>query len=149
MIKAIIFDYGYTIYDPEKDGFQPDAVSTISALSKKFKLILVSRAKDTEARLKQIELVGFDQYFDYIKVIDKTKETKDLTDILSHYKFAPEKFLVVGDRITSEITQGNKLGMRTCRFLYGPEKDLIPENELEKPNYTIDKLSEIPSLVEN
>ena len=142
MIKAIIFDYGYTIYDPEIKGFQPDAMATIKFLSDKFKLILVSRTSDTEARLRQIEAVGFDQLFHYIKVIKK-EESKDFKDILDFFKFKPEEFLVVGDRITSEITQGKKLGMLTCRFLYGPEKNLVPENELETPDFTIEKLSDV------
>lgn len=122
MIKAVIFDYGYTIYDPETKGFQPDALATVATLSKKFKLILVSRTADTKKRLEEIEKAGFDRYFDFIKVIDKDKETKNFEDILNHFKYQPEEFLVVGDRITSEITEGNRKGMKTCRFLYGPEK---------------------------
>lgn len=147
MIKAIIFDYGYTIYDPEKKGFHPDSLATLKVLSNKYKLILVSRTSNTEERLSQIEKNGFDQLFDYIKVVKK-EETKDFKDILEFFKFKPKEFLVVGDRITSEITSGKKLGMVTCRFLYGPEKDLVPENALEIPDYTIENLKEIIHLVQ-
>ncbi len=147
MIRVIIFDYGYTIYDPENKGFQPDAEATISALSKNFKLVLVSRTTDTKKRLEEIEKAGFDRYFDYIKVINKNKETKNFKDILDHFNFKPDEFLVVGDRITSEITEGNRVGMKTCRFLYGPEKSLVPEVDLEKADFTIESLSEIINLV--
>lgn len=146
MIKAIIFDYGYTIYDPVLKGFQPDARSTLEVLMKRFRLILVSRTSDPTTRLKEIEGVGFHLYFDFVDIIEKG-ESKDFKKILQRYNFKPEEFLVVGDRITREITQGKKLGMKTCRFLYGPEKDLIPENELEQADYTIEKLSEIVNLV--
>lgn len=146
MIKAVVFDYGYTIYDPGKDGFQPDALAVIKTLSSKYKLILVSRTKDTEARLRQIEKVGFDQYFDYIQVIQK-EETKNFEEILKHYKFKPEEYFVVGDRITSEISEGNRLGMKTCRFRYGPEKNLLPSNNFETADYEIENLSEIIDIL--
>lgn len=146
MIKAIIFDYGYTIYDPELKGFQPDATSTLEVLMKKVRLILVSRTDDTPARLEQIEKIGFQLYFDFIDIVKKG-EDKDFTKIINRYKFEPEEFLVVGDRITSEITQGKKLGMKTCRILVGPEKNLIPENGFEKPDYTIERLSEVVNLI--
>lgn len=148
MIKAIIFDYGYTIYDPDLNGFQPDVTSTLELLLKKYKLILVSRTKDVEERLKQIEKLGFNLYFDYIDVIEKGG-IKDFSKIVQRYNLKGEEFLVIGDRITSELTEGKRLGMKTCRILYGPEKNLIPQNEFETPDFTIERLSEIPALVES
>lgn len=146
MIKAIIFDYGYTIYDPEKNGFQPDALAVIKALTSEYKLILVSRTKDTEARLAQIEKIGFDQFFDFIQVLPK-EETKNFENILKHYKFKPEEYFVLGDRITSEISEGNRLGMKTCRFRYGPEKNLLPADNFETADYEIENLSEVLDIL--
>jgi FMN phosphatase YigB (HAD superfamily) len=100
MIRAIIFDYAYTIYDPEKNGFQRDVRPTLEELMKVCKLILISRTTDIEARLKQIDEVGFQLYFDYVDVIGKD-DKKDFSKVLNHYNFKPDEYLVVGDRITS------------------------------------------------
>jgi len=146
MIKAIIFDYGYTIFDSEKQLFQTNALSVVEALAPKYKLILVSKTKDTGARLRQIEKAGFDQYFDYIQVLPK-EENKNFENILRHYKFKPEEYFVIGDRITSEIREGNRLGMKTCRFRYGPEKNLVPIDNLEEADYEIEDLSEVLDIL--
>jgi putative hydrolase of the HAD superfamily len=147
VIKAVIFDFGYTLYDPILKGFQPDAASTLEfMLNKKLRLILVSRTSDTLVRERQINEAGFNLYFDYVDIVKKG-DNKDFTKILSRYNFNPEEFLVVGDRLTSEITQGKKLGMKTCRFLYGPEKALIAQNRFEQPDYTVERISEVTHLI--
>lgn len=146
MIKGIIFDFGYTIYDPETENLQPDIFSTLEKLLGKYKLALVSRTKDVQKRIQQINELGLTKFFDQIEAIPK-EGNKDFGPIIRKFNLKPEEILVVGDRITSEITQGNRLGMKTCRFVTGPEKNLIAENKDQESSYTINKLSEILEII--
>lgn len=146
-IKAVIFDFGYTIYDPEENKLLPNVVKTLKGLHNKgLKLAIMSRTTDPKKRIQQIKDLGLDRYFDFIDAIEKGG-VKEFTPILDRFGFKPDEFLVVGDRITSEIIQGNKLGMNTVRFLYGPEKDLDPTKDEEKPDYTISNLKEVIGLI--
>lgn len=147
MIKAVICDFGYTIYDPETDQFLDGALKTIRLLHKKgLKLALMSRTKDPAKRKKQIRELGLEKYFDFIEALP-IHGIKEFSPIIEKFGFNIDEYLVVGDRFTSEITEGNKAGMKTCRVLYGPEKDLEPKEEVEKPDYTISKLKEVLELI--
>mgnify|MGYP001590661733 CR=1 FL=1 len=146
-IKAVIFDFGYTIYDPEKDQFMDGALETIQLLHKKgLKLALMSRTKDPEKRKEQIKKLGLEKYFNFIEALP-IHGTKEFTPIIEKFGFKPAEFLVVGDRFTSEIKQGNIAGMNTARFLFGPEKDMNPTKDEEKHDYTISNLKEVLNLV--
>lgn len=146
-IKAVIFDFGYTIYDPETDQFLDGALETIKLLHKKgLKLALMSRTKDPERRKKQIRELGLEKYFDFIEALP-IHGTKEFSPIIEKFGFGVNEYLVVGDRFTSEITQGNRVGMKTVRLLYGPEKDLEPKEDMEKPDYTISNLKEVIELI--
>lgn len=146
-IKAVIFDFGYTIYDSDKEELIPNAVETLEKLhSKGFKLAVISRTQDPEKRKKQIRELGINKYFDFIEAVP-IDGTKEFAPIIDKFGFKPEEFLVVGDRVDSEIKQGNIAGMHTCHFLYGPRQDLTPQDENEKPEYTISNLKEVLDLV--
>ena len=58
--------------------------------------------------------------------------------------FDPERALIVGDSLTSDIRGGLNAGIRTCWFNSrgrAPRPDIVP-------NYEIKALSELPGLLE-
>ncbi|MEX0616520.1 MAG: HAD hydrolase-like protein [Candidatus Woykebacteria bacterium] len=147
MIKAIIFDFGYTIYDPENEKLVDGAIEALEEVHEKgLKLALVSRTKDVQKRLEQISNLGLNTYFDYIEVMP-LEGTKEFDPIIEKFGFEPQEFLVVGDRVRSEIKIGNQKGMETCQFLFGPRLKELPEKSDEKPNHKINKVSEVVNLV--
>ncbi|MDP2671582.1 MAG: HAD family hydrolase [bacterium] len=146
MIKGIIFDFGYTIYDPDKQSLLPEVLALLEKLKGKFKLALISRTADPEKRLQQIEELGLNKWFEAVAVTPKG-ENKDLEQFLEKLKLSPEETLVVGDRVDSEIRQGNLLGMQTAHFNYGPRQEIKPQSEAEKAKFEINNLAEIENLI--
>lgn len=147
MIKAVIFDYGHTLLDTKNDLLYPNVTNILDFLSdKKVKLALVSGTSNEEFRRFQLNELGIFPYFDYINFLPHEK-IKNFKPILEKFNVKSKEVLVVGDRITSEITIGNKLKMKTCRILNGPEKTLIPTKKDENPDYTVENLSEVLNLV--
>lgn len=147
MIRSVIFDFGSTIYDVEEEQLLDDALETLETLHKKgLKLALVSRAADPQKRLLKIEELGLNKFFDFIESIP-SGTIKEFDSIIKKFGFKPEEFLVVGDRFTHEIAQGNLLGMETVRILNGPEKDMESTKAEEMPDHTIIHLKEVLNLV--
>lgn len=147
MVKAVIFDYGHTLFANENNSLYPNAVNILEILNQKgVKLALVSGTSKEELRRAQLNEFGIFPYFDYINFLPH-EARKNFKPFLEKFSFKPDEVLVVGDRITSEITEGNKLGVKTCRILNGPEKNLIPKSAIETPKYTIEELSEVTNLV--
>lgn len=147
MIQTVIFDFGNTLLDKDKGELYPGVIKLLDFLEeKKITLALNCATNKEELRREQLHQSGIYPYFKYIH-FQPVDEPKDFRSIMEQFKLKPEQILVVGDRITREITSGNKLGMKTCRILNGPEKNLIPSNPSETPDYSIEKLSEIINLV--
>ncbi len=147
MIKAIIFDFGYTLLDEDKGTLYLGVTKLLDVLEERhIDLALTCATDKEELRREQLNESGIFPYFKYVH-FQPVEEPKNFEPILEQFNLTPEEILVVGDRITREITSGKKLGMKTCRILNGPEKNLVPDNELEIPDYTIEKLSEIILLL--
>lgn len=147
MIKVVVFDYGHTLLNNERAELYEGAITLLDFLEEKnIKIGLISGTNKEEFRLQQLNEFGIFPYFSYINFLPH-EDTKDFRPILNRYKVEPEEVLVVGDRITSEITEGKKLGMKTCRVLQGPEKNFIPQNDFEKADYTIEGITEISQLI--
>ncbi len=147
MIKSIIFDYGHTLLDNENSRLFDNAERILEQLDQKGVILcLVSGTNKEEFRMQQLYDFGIFPYFKYIKFIPHW-DKKDFQPVLKEFDLKPNEVLVVGDRLTSEITEGKKLGLKTCRVLRGPEKDYIPENDFEKPDYTVENISEVIHLL--
>jgi FMN phosphatase YigB (HAD superfamily) len=146
-IKAVIFDFGYTIYDPDEKRLLDHAQDTFMSLQGMgLKLALVSRTQFPKKRIQQIKDLGLNKYFDYIDAIEKGG-TKEFMPIINKFGFNPDEFLVIGDRPSSEIKEGNILGMATCRINYGPNSFEKPQSKEEMPKTTIKFLKEVLELV--
>jgi len=142
-MKAVIFDFNRTLYDPENGAFVEGAISSIESLrAKKVKLFLVG--KGTNERANLINELGLHRYFDEIVV----KEEKSLEDFEGLKKRYPdEDFYVIGDRVKKEIKYGNQCGFKTIWFKNGKFAEEIPENPEEKPWKIIENFGDILKLV--
>ncbi len=146
MVKGIIFDFGYTLYDPTSKTLYPGALEVLEKLKGKYKLAVASRTDNVVKRHQELHDLEVGKYFDVIEVVPEGTN-KDLQSILEKFNLKPEEVMVVGDRLTSEITQGNKLGMKTVHYVNGPEKDRLPANDLEKADFGIINLHDLIAYV--
>lgn len=146
MIKAVIFDYAGTIYNPFSGQLYPETDNVLKVLTEKgIKLALVSRSSNLEERLKEFKHLNLRKYFQILEAVPVENE-KEFTHLLKVLNVKAEECLVVGDRVKSEILAGNKIGCKTVWVLQGEFTDEKPESELEKSDYTIHSLDELLTI---
>ncbi len=143
-MKAVIFDYNRTLFDPESNRLYSGAVDVLEKLKGRFRLALV--AKGDAARLKQIEELGLVKYFKCI-VVNKEKGLDDYKRTMATLGVEPGEAYVVGDRVAEEIRMGNTLGAVTVWLRNGKFKDELPKDKNELPAYTIEDLKNLLELL--
>ena len=124
----------------------PDVVPTLSRLREaSIMMFLVTRGVHSRQERK-IDMLGLRPYFDEVIISDEERgptQEECYLDIMRSRSLHPSEVISVGDRIHSEITISNRLGMVTIHMRHGRVKDLRPRSELEEPHFEIDKLSEL------
>lgn len=157
LLKAILFDLGNTLI-PErgKPKTLPYAIEVLTELKSKFKLAVICNA--TTATLEKVKEImreaGILHFFDAVVVstdVGYRKPDERIFQItLEKLGVKPQEAIMIGNRITTDIIGGNRMGMKTILFKWN---DKYPEEvtcELEKPSYTINSLNElIPIIREN
>lgn len=148
MIKAIIFDYGRTLVDPETDDLFPEAKRILDNLIKrKLKLALVSRSYHPKNRWRNIRQLQLEKYFKIIEVIP-AEDTKEYTHVLKELRVKPGDCLIIGDQVKNDILPGNKIGAITIWVKKGKFADELSTSKEEEPDYTIASLEEFLPIVE-
>ena len=150
-IKGIIFDFNWTMYDPNAGGPSEGVVELLERLDGKYSMCVfsctISGISEAERR-KQIDSMGVMPYLDFAEVIPTEKGDKDFRRCMEKMGIKPEETLVVGDRIASEISIGNRLGATTVRYRNGKYADMEPETDVQKPDYEIKHFKELDAILE-
>lgn len=143
-MKAVIFDYNRTIYNPDTDQLMDGAKQVLDQLQKNgVTLFLI--AKGDDERKKRIETLGLIPYFKGI-IVNQKKSAEDYQDCLSSCEKGTT-FFAVGDRIKEEIRHANSCGITTIWFRNGKFANEEPERTEEQPRHTVRSLAEIPDLI--
>ena len=141
-VKAVIFDYGRTLYDRDKDRFFPEVNEILEYLSKKYKLAIVSVAKENfpaAERLKALKSAGLDGYFSSI-LFDDSQKDHLFDETLDKFNIKPEEAAFVDDRVQRGIAWSNKHSALTIWFRNGKFSNELPDKLTGNPTYTIDNL---------
>ena len=128
-----------------------DAEQTLSSLLMLYDLgIIANQSTDI---LKILEDSKIDRFFKVILLSSEVKIRKPDLEIfrlaMNLAKTSPENCIMVGDRLDTDISPANKLGMKTIRTTNSLFKLQEPMNEFEKPTYMVANLSEIANILEN
>jgi len=126
----------------------PETKQVLEKLKQNYKLILITEGT-TQQQNKKINNLDIKNYFDYIFISKEKEKEKDFTQTLNILNLKPEQILVIGDRIDKEIKAGNEVGMKTIRLLKGIHSSLQPKEPIEKPDFTINNLTEIIQILDN
>lgn len=129
--------------------FLPGAEEAVVALSKKYRLFLASNGT-ASVQAGRMTSANLYQYFEKAFVSEEIGENKPSAAYFQRCfeqipGFDPEKALMVGDSLTSDILGGKNAGIRTCWV--NPHHAAAPE-EL-RPDYEIEALSQLEGLLEN
>ena len=128
--------------------FLPGAEETVEYLSKKYRLFLASNgnASVQKGRMTSANLYRFFEQVFVSEEIGHNKPSKAYFDAAFARipGFDPEKALMVGDSLTSDIKGGNNAGIRTCW--------VNPGHAPVKPgihvDFEIEALHQLPALLE-
>ena len=127
--------------------FLPGAEETVAYLSKKYRLFLVSNgtASVQKGRMTSANLYRFFETVFVSQEIGHNKPSKAYFDacFASLPGFDPEKALMVGDSLSSDIQGGINAGIKTVWV----NPDHKPCGNI-KPDYEIEALHQLPALLE-
>lgn len=125
----------------------PGSLENILNLKSKYNLFLVTMgAHETQSR--KIKALGIAEHFQKIYILNgfigerKESAFRDLVQISGH---RPEQMLSIGNRLSSEIRDGKKIGADTCYFAYGEHLGEEPQLPEDHPDFTITHHKELIS----
>ena len=128
--------------------FLPGAEEAVEALSKKYRLFLASNgtASVQKGRMTSANLYRFFEQVFVSQEIGHNKPAKAFFDIAFSRipGFDPDKAMIVGDSLTSDMKGGNNAGIRTCWV--NPAH--APRNPEIHVDYEIEALAQLPALLE-
>lgn len=152
-IKAIIFDWGRTLFDVDNKKEISDSEDVLSYCKQKgYKIYVASLARpltgdSVEERRKQIVDSSLYKYIDALEVTDD-KEKDEMLDILVKKLNIPnEEILFIDDRMVKSIKYGNKNGHPTVWFKNGPFTNELPNSETGTPTFIIEALPELKNII--
>jgi len=128
--------------------FLPGAEEAVKRLSKKYRLFLASNgtASVQAGRMTSANLYRFFERVFVSQEIGHNKPSKAYFDacFATIADFVPERALMVGDSLSSDIAGGINAGIRTCWV--NPKHQAHPEHI--RPDYEIEALSQLEALLE-
>lgn len=148
LTKAIIFDWGRTLHDPETDSLFEGVSELLKDLSSKYVLALVTLAKSEppEVRKKKIEESGVSQYF---KLILAGGDDKDemYEQVLVDLALDPSEIAIVDDRTVRGIAWGNRKGLFTIWLQKGKFASELPSAETGMPSQMIQDIGDLRKIL--
>jgi 2-haloacid dehalogenase len=128
--------------------FLPGAEEALDALSKKYRLFLASNgtASVQKGRMTSANLYRFFEKVFVSQEIGYNKPSKAYFDACFSQilDFDPQKAIIVGDSLTSDILGGINAGIATCWV----NPNHLPGRPDIKPDYEIEALHQLPGLLE-
>ncbi len=127
--------------------FLPGAEEAVAALSEKYRLFLASNgtASVQRSRLKSADI---SRYFENIFISQDIGVNKPAKEYF--YRcfaqisgFAPERAMIVGDSLSSDILGGKNAGIATCWVNPGHKNYTLEQ----KPDYEIESLAQLAALL--
>ena len=124
-----------------------DVEKVLSILSKKYKLILITKGDllDQERKIKKSKL---EKYFKHKKIVsEKNKQT--YLNILDDLKIEPRNFLMVGNSFKSDVLPVLEIGGNGVHIPYKIlwEHEKIKTSEYSKKYIKLDKISDLTSVI--
>ncbi|MFC1732017.1 HAD-IA family hydrolase [candidate division KSB1 bacterium] len=127
----------------------PGAEKLLKDLKKrKMKLALVSTGTKKQ-QMRKVKNLKLNKYFDVVAINDVFKKKGKgyhFKKIMKKFKLKPKDVLVVGNKPSSEIKAGNKLGIKTVQVTV--VCDYKPKYKIEKPDFKIKNVTDLSRILE-
>ena len=151
-IKAIIFDWGRTLFNSETKEEYPEAKKVLQECKNRgYRLALASLVSihsnaDLPERQKQIQTSPLRIFFDIASVTEVDKD-KILDEIVKNLNYDRKDIMIVDDRTVRGIRYGNTHGHPTVWLRKGKFSNELPNNETGEPTFTINSLLELLDII--
>lgn len=150
-MKFIIFDWGRTLYDPEKGELFPDTRPTLEYLkSEGHTLSIVALATAGQAKIdERMQIIEEEKLFPYFATVKFDVADKDrmYEDTLRELDIASADTAIVDDRVIRGIKWGNQHGCQTIWVKNGKFKDELPDEETGNPTHIITSVGELRAIL--
>jgi putative hydrolase of the HAD superfamily len=129
--------------------FYYDAQQTLSVLSQNYKLGIISnQSRDILRLLEKSKFSGLFKVIVLSSEVNIHKPDPRIFQLAMDLAANKSKYYVmIGDRLDTDISPANKLGMKTIRYTNSLFKLQEPINESETATYVVNRLSEIPDVL--
>ncbi len=146
-IKAVIFDWGRTIYDKENEALFPETKETLGYCSKKYPLAIVSLAvdNDIEGRFSKLDRYDIRKYFKLALFHISDKDSL-FRNAVGNLGCSPEEVAVVDDRMR-RLAWPIKHGCTVLWLCRGKFANELPDEASGKPTHTISSLDEVKKIL--
>jgi FMN phosphatase YigB (HAD superfamily) len=147
MIKAIIFDWGRTIYDKEHEKLFPKTKNILEYFHNKYSLAVVSLAidDDIEGRFVKIDKYGIRKYFKFMLFHISDKDSL-FRNAIGNLNLKPEEIMVVDDRM-KRLTFPINIGCQTIWIKKGKFASEEPTSHTGQPSYVVDSLEKLLDIL--
>lgn len=123
-------------------------VETLKKISKLAPIIVITKG-DLLDQERKFEQSGLKDYIkDFRVVSNKTEETYQ--DIMDLYSVIPERFMMVGNSLKSDVLPPIKLGAKGVYIPFETSwshEDISPEEEAEHHIITLDSIEQLPKVI--
>lgn len=125
-----------------------NARDVLKALSKSFNLMLITKGEYVEQNPK-INRSGLAEYFRYIEIVSE-KSDQTYLDILNKLNIAPDRFLMIGNSLRSDVIPVLEIGGQAVYIPY--EDTWFHENQIKPKQeigfyHQIEDLFQLPGLI--
>ena len=150
-MKAVIFDWGRTLYNPEEGALFSDTKSVLEYLKlKNYILAIVALATAGQSKITErmsiIEKENLALYFVSIK-FDIENKDKMYEETLFELGLKHEDVFIVDDRVMRGITWGNKNGCKTIWVQNGKFANELPDEHSGNPSHTITSIIQLRDVL--
>lgn len=130
--------------------FYYDAEQTLSILSQKYKLgVIANQSRDV---LQLLDKFDFRDFFNVVIVSSEVNMNKPDPRIfqlaMDHAANNSKRYVMIGDRLDTDISPANKLGMKTIRYTNSLFRLQEPIDESEIATHVVNRLSKIPGILQ-
>lgn len=164
LIRAVFFDLGDTLVAEENAQGKhlwevtlqklPGLDEVLAKLKRKgFKLGIITNtvtSREEHVRLALLK-IGVEKYFTVIVTsVDVGHEKPDeriFITALRKMRVKPKEAVVVGNRISTDIIGGNRMGMKTILLKWNERYPEVMASLEEQPTHIIKSLEELPNVL--
>lgn len=151
MIKAIIFDWGRTLYDNERGALAAGVPGLLMTLGQRYTLAIVSLVsgdyeRRTAERRAVLRATALEPLFAAVRFVPADKD-RAYVDTLAELGVQESEVAIVDDRARRGIAWGNRHGALTIWLRRGRFAAELPDAETGIPSHTIADLSELARLL--